>query len=139
MFEPEVAAEIPEFCARKAQQKARLEAWAAANGFEGLQFARAGEQGTQYMVTCSTFDGQFYESAVYGQLPQRVQEAYGNPNRPRYRSVPEDKKPLTHRRFDLTDAELDQVMARWAARQSALSLPFLTFVVGPGNKVHLKQ
>ena len=131
MFSPEVQASIPTFKAKKQAQWERVK-----DQIHGLQHAVTGE--TEFSLTCSTHDGAFYESIIYGQLPQVHLEAYGNPNRPKYRDVPEAKKPFEKRAIDLSDAQIDLVLALWDKQQSAFALDFIAAVWGPGGKRHLK-
>lgn len=133
MFSPATAALIPDWKARKLAQWERVK-----DQLSGLQLAQSGESGTEFMLTRSTHDGSFYEGLVFGQLPQVLLEAYGSPQRPRYRDVPEAKKPIDKRPIDLTDDQIDQVLALWDKQQSAFSLDFVVSVWGPGGKRHDK-
>jgi len=133
MFSPETIALIPDFKARKLAQWERVK-----DKVHGLQLAQSGEAGTEFMLTCSTHDGTFYESIVFGALPQIVLEPYGSPRNPRYRDVPEAKKPLDKRGVDLSDAQLDTILALWEKGQSAFALDFVASVWGPGGKRHIK-
>ena len=105
----------------------------------GLQLAQSGEAGTQLMITCSTHDGAFYESIIFGQLPQIVLEPYGSSKAPKYRPVAEDKKPLDKRGIDLSDGQIDLILALWEKKGSAFALEFVTAVWGPDGKRHVKQ
>jgi hypothetical protein len=133
MFSPDTAAKIPEHNARKLAQWERIK-----DTVHGLQLARSGEAGTEFVLTCSTHDGAFYESTVFGALPQVVLEPYGSARNPRYRDVPEARKPIDKRAIDLTDDQIDQVLALWEKKQSAFSLDFVTSVWGPDGKRHVK-
>lgn len=109
---------IAAFKARKTAQWERV-----AGTMPGLQFVSSGERGTQFMIVRSTDD--FYEGVVIGQLPHVVMETYGPPSSPRRRAMPNDKKPLDRRDVDLTDEQIDKVLARWRDGQSAVGLPFV--------------
>ena len=143
LIDEELRTESPEdFSARKLAQWERIQGRTAQDHpdhVEGIQFARAGEQRTQFMLTCSTHDGVFYESVVFGQFPHRVREAYGSKQKPRYREADDAKKPVDKRGIDLSDAEIDQVLARWAQRKSCFDLDFVAAVWGPGNTRHVKD
>lgn len=115
------AEKIAEFKDRKSRQLARI-----AGTSPGLQIVVSGERGTQFMVVCST--DTFYEGVVIGQLPHVVMETYGPPANPRRRAMPNDKKPLDKREIDLTDDQIDKVLACWRNEQSALGLPFVQAV-----------
>lgn len=112
---------ISAFKARKTAQWERV-----AGSMPGLQFVSSGERGTQFMIVRSTDD--FYEGVVIGQLPHVVMETYGPPANPRRRAMPNDKKPLDKRDIDLTDDQIDKVLACWRNEQSALGLPFVQAV-----------
>jgi len=124
-YSPETRAEYPEFIKRKAAQWARI-----TEAIPGLQAARTGDQ---FMLTYSPHDESTYESVIFGQLPQVVQEAYGSRLNPMYRDVANDKKSFEDKRIDLSDAELDQVVAQWKAGKSALELPFVEAVIVHGK------
>jgi hypothetical protein len=132
-FSPETKALVPAWKARKKAQWERV-----AGSIHGLQLATSGEAGTHYMLTCSFHDDSFYESIVFGQLPEVVLEAYGSPLNPMYRDMDELKKPLDKRLIDLADDQIDQVLARWKEGQSAHDLPFLLFTHTTGAKLRLK-
>ena len=133
MFSPETSAKIPEHRARKLAQWERIK-----DKVPGLQLAQAGEAGTEFTLTCSAHDGSFYESIVYGALPQIVLRASGPRRNPTYRDVPDAEKPLDKRPVDLSDAQIDQVLALWEKKQSAFSLDFVASVWGPDGKRHVK-
>ena len=133
MFSPETAALIPAHKAKKTAQWER-----AKDRIPGLQLAQSGEAGTEFVITCSTHDGAFYESIVFGALPQIVLRASGPRRNPTYRDVPDAEKPLDKRAVDLSDAQIDQVLALWEKKQSAFSLDFVTSVWGPDGKRHVK-
>jgi hypothetical protein len=129
MFAPEVEAIIPDWTAKKQAQ------WdAVKDALPGLQLVVSGLAGTQYMLTCSALDGSFYESIVFGQLPQIVLEEYGSKFNRRYRDMPEDKKSIDARAIDLSDEQIATVLAHWAERKSAVGLPFIAYVVGADGK-----
>lgn len=110
----------------KADKRAQWER--IAGTMPGLQFVVSGERGTQFMIVCST--PEFYEGVVIGQLPQVMMETIGTPASFRRRAMPNDKKPLDKRSVDLTDEQIDKVLARWKAKTSALDLPFVQAVYG---------
>ena len=109
---------VAAFKARKIAQWQRV-----AGSMPGLQLVVSGERGTQFMIVRSTDD--FYEGVVVGQLPHVVMETYGPPSSPRRRAMPNEKKPLDRRDVDLTDEQIDKVIARWRDGQSAVGLPFV--------------
>lgn len=123
MHEPETVAFIPAWNAKKLAQWAR----ALASGVTGLQLVRHGQGQSHFMLVRSTDD--FYEGIVLGQLPQR-QMIFGKDDNgePALKPVPEKKKSPQRRSIDLSDGELDQVLARWARDESAFDLPFITAV-----------
>ena len=125
MFTPEIESIIPDWKAKKQAQWESLK-----DSLPGLQLAASGPGGTQYMLTCSAHDGSFYESVVFGQLPQVLLEEYGSKFNRRYRAVPEDKAPIDARSIDLSDQQIADVVACWAAGKSAIDLPFVAYVVG---------
>ncbi len=129
MFKPEVEAIIPDWKAKKQAQWETVK-----DALPGLQLAVSGPRGTQYMLTCSAHDGSFYESIVFGQLPQIVLEEYGSKFNRRYREVPDDRAPIDARAIDLSDQQIADVIARWAAVASAADLPFVPYVVGADGK-----
>lgn len=134
MFSVETTALIPAFKARKLAQWERVK-----DTLAGLQLAQAGEGGCEFMLTCSPHDGQFYESVVFGALPQIVLEPYGSPARPKYRDAPEAKKPIDKRGVDLSDDQIDTILALWGKGQSSFALDFVASVWGPGGKRHVKS
>lgn len=114
---------IAEFKERKAAQWSRI-----SDEMTGLQCVSSGAHGTQIMVVLSSET--HYEGVVIGQLSHVVMETVGSPMNPRKRHIPDDRKPLDKREIDLSDDQLDQVVARWKAGQSARSLPFISAVFG---------
>jgi hypothetical protein len=102
----------------------------------GLQLITSGEQGTQFMLVCSLHDGSFYEGVIIGQLPHVVMEETGPPHRRRTQPAPDDRKPLERRSIDLDDEQLDQILALWRERKTALSLAFVEAVWGSDGKPH---
>ena len=121
MFAPETFAQVPAFKARKLAQWQRL-----SGVMPGLQLVQSGEMGTQFMLTISTDD--IYESLIFGQLPHVMMETTGAGRNIKRRPMPEARKPLDRRAIDLTDGELDQIIAAWREKQSALDLPFVLSV-----------
>lgn len=134
MFAPDTQAKIPEHVVRKLAQWEKIK-----DKIPCLQMARSGEAGTEFTLICSAHDGSFYESIMFGALPQIVLEAVGPTRAPRYRPVPENKKPIDKRAVDLSDDEIDQVLALWEKKQSAFSLDFVGSVWGPDGKRHVKN
>lgn len=133
MFSDDVLAIIPEWKAKKQAQ------WEVVkDALPGLQIAVSGNRGTQFMLTVSTHDGSFYESVVFGQLPQIVLEEYGSKFNRRLRDMAEDKKPIDAKAIDLSDHELALVIDRWRKRMSARDLPFVRYVVGPNGQRQTK-
>lgn len=122
MLEPDALTEVATFVARKQGQWARI-ANAVATG---VQLVQSGEKGTQFMMT--VHDGDFYEGIVYGQLPHIVRKQVGPKHSPTYVNVPNAQKPYEAQRIDLTDAQLDAIVQRWATGTSAIDLPFVTRV-----------
>ena len=133
MFSPETQAKIPEHRTRKLAQWERVK-----DKVSGLQLAQAGEAGTEFTLTCSAHDGSFYESVVFGALPQIVLRATGPRKFPTYKDVAEAEKPLAKRAVDLSDDQIGQVLALWEKKQSAFSLDFVSSVWGPDGKQHTK-
>ena len=133
MFSPETSAKIPAHKAKKLAQWERVK-----DRVHGLQLAQSGEAGTEFTITCSTHDGAFYESLVFGALPQIVLRPSGPRRNPIFRDAPEDQKPLDKRPVDLTDAQIDQILSLWDKRQSAFALDFVLRVWGPDGKLHVK-
>jgi hypothetical protein len=128
MLAPEVRAEIPAFTAKKAAQWERVK-----DALPGLQLAITGEGGNQAMLTYSPHDESFYESIIFGQLPHLWLEEYGSSLNPMYRDADDTKKPFSHQRADMTDAQIDAVIALWRTKQSALSLDFVPYVYVHGK------
>ena len=120
MFSPEILTLIPQWKIKKQSQWERIK-----GALHGLQLVTSGEQGTQFALVCSPHDESFYESVVFGQLPQIVLVAYGSRLNPRYRNAKEEEKPLEKRAIDLSDDQIDAILAKWANAESALSLPFV--------------
>lgn len=131
MLSDEVAAEIEDWSARKFAQWERVAKTVdpAAAGAH-LQLARHGQEKSTFMLVFSSDD--FYEAVVFGQLPQ-VHKVPKNPKRPvtrqsDWREAAEHEKPRAKRRIDLSDGEIDQVLAKWRGGVTALGLPFVTSV-----------
>lgn len=125
-FNPEVRAEMPAFRERKAAQWERI-----AKALPGLQLALTG--GHEVMLTYSPHDDSFYESVIIGQLQKVLLEQYGSRLNPMWRDMADDKKPFSHKRIDLTDDQIDQVIEQWRAGKSALELPFVEAVYVHGE------
>lgn len=140
MLSPETQALIPAWNARKQAQWERI-----ASAMPGLQLVTSGEKGSTYMLVCSQTRGPdldhdgapgFYEGVVIGRLPQLVYEfKRGRAGQQIKVEVPEHEKPIQKRAVDLSDDELDQVIAGWKAGKSALELPFVLAVWGRDGKM----
>ena len=133
MFSDDTKAKIPAHRTKKLAQWERVK-----DTVPGLQMAQAGEAGTEFTLTCSAHDGSFYESIVFGALPQIVLRATGPRKFPVYKDVPEAEKPLDKRGVDLSDDQIDAILALWEKKQSAFSLDFVASVWGPDGKRHTK-
>jgi len=84
---------------------------------------QSGERGTQFVIT-----GPNGERVVYGQWPRVVLKTIGaGPNRQTV-AVPNDRKPVHSRGIDLSDADLDVLLATWRANGSAKDLAFATVI-----------
>ena len=136
MLTPEAIAQVPAFKARKQAQWARIEPKVVDGVLLGLplQLVTSGEHGTQFVVNFSFHDGSFYEGVIIGQLPHVVMEETGPAHRPGRRSGPNDRKPLESRAIDLDDDQIDQILAHWRERKTALSLAFVDAVWGADGK-----
>lgn len=132
-FSSETAARIPDWVSQKLEQWERVK-----DALPGLQLARSAESGTEFMLTFSPHDGSFYESVIIGQLPQVALEPYGSKHNPRFRDMPNEKKPFEKRQIDLDDDEIDRVIRAWKAGKSALTLKFVPVVYGADGKIKLR-
>lgn len=113
MLTPDALAQLPQWKARKAAQWERI-----ATVLPGLQLVRYGEQQSAHMLVYSTDD--LYEGVIYGRLPkQRVKPPRG----PRPAET-----VIVEKLIDLTDEQIDAVLARWQAKRSALDLEFIEAV-----------
>lgn len=104
-----------------AKKKAQWERISSAQ--PGLQLVRYGKLKATFMLVKSV-EG-FYEGVVIGQVDNEKRVAAQAGRRVHYRKAREDEKPVERRAVDLGDAQIDQVLAQWAAGQSAVSLPFV--------------
>lgn len=133
MLDSETAGLIPAWNDKKLAQWERIR-----EALPGLQLARAQEGRAQFMLTCSAHDGSFYESIVFGQLPQVVKVPVKlKPNA--FRLAKDIEKPRNKRSIDLSDAQLDAVISSWIAGQSALELEFVGSVWGSDGKERVKK
>jgi len=140
MFNTETIGQISAFKAKKQAQWERVAPVVVTD--EGkpklvgmpLQLVTFGDRGSKFMLTYSA--PHFYESIIFGQLPEVVLEA--GP-RGMLVAIPESQKPLESRGIDLSDGELDAVLAAWVQRRSALTLPFITTVWGSDGKERVKH
>lgn len=128
MLEPATIPTLPDWKARKDTQWNRI-----SGTMSGLQLIRSRQSRTQYMLVCST--DAFYEGVVIGQLPEQVIKVYGSALNPRQRWATEDEKPPEKRGIDLSDGEIDQVLARWAKGATAATLPFVGAVWDRSGKM----
>lgn len=115
MLTPDAKAQLPLWKARKATQWERI-----AGMLPGLQLVKYGEAGSSYMLTYSVEN--FYESILIGRLPQQVRRPARGP-RPA-------ETVITETLIDLTDDEIDAVLARWQTKRSVVDLPFVETVWG---------
>lgn len=129
MFLPETKAEVPIWNERKLAQWARMR---STNLLEAtrLHLIRSGEAQTQFMVR---YDPEgFCEAILIGQLPQMHEISKLKNRRPEkpedVRQATDDEKPGFKRRIDLTDDQIDAVLARWARNESVLKPPQLAFI-----------
>jgi hypothetical protein len=157
MFTAEVVAEIPAWNARKLAQWANVaptvehgtnpdgSTKAIVHGLEHLSLIRSGEGQTCFMLNWGTDDG-FYESVIIGQLPQ-IHKVPKNPKKPAvlesdWRPAAPAEIPRAKLRIDLTDDQIDSVIAAWSRNKTALDLAFVPSVwrrdgleyVRPGQK-----
>lgn len=108
--------------------------WERVNGFiPGLQLVCARKQ-TQYMLVCSRDD--FYEGALIGQIPVEHVINKGTALRPRKHVATEAEKPINKRGVDLTNNQIDELLAQWERGLTALSLPFVPAVWDRSGKMH---
>jgi hypothetical protein len=134
---PDHARQLPLWKARKDAQWDRI-----AGTMPGLQLVTTREGGNQYMLVCHRPADEergvpeFYEGVVIGQLPLVVIERTRLPGgRTGRKAMAEHKKPIHKRGIDLSDEEIDQVLACWRVGRSALSLPFIAQVQGRDGKM----
>jgi hypothetical protein len=137
MFSPAIKAAVPVFTKKKLAQ------WERVKGeLPGLQLVRSGEAKTQFMLTYSPHDESFYESVVFGQLPQ-VHRVPKSKNKPPvldtdWRDATPDELPPWKRMIDFSNTELDTVLALWASRKTALTLAFVDSVWRVDGKEYVK-
>jgi hypothetical protein len=116
----------------------------------GLQLVRTGmfvrtgmmrgKHYSTFMLVCSQtlgpdldHDGApgFYEGVIIGRSEHAVPDhKRGLARQPITVPLPEAKKPLNKRAVDLSDAQIDQIIAGWREGRSALDLPFVLAVYG---------
>lgn len=119
---------IEAFVARKLAQ-----CRAVANRTPGLQIIVSGERRSQIMLVISTDDR--YEGVVVGQLPHVVVERTTGGKNVGRRFAPEHKKPFEARAVDLTDEQVDAIVAAWVSGRSALTVPAVTHVYDKHGKI----
>lgn len=98
----------------------------------GLTLVRYGKAGLIYMLVKST--DTFYEGVVFGQPPMRVPVVERAGRRAHTRDALEHEKPVEKRAVDLSDSEIDQILALWAQEKTARDLPFVSGVYGRDGK-----
>ena len=119
---------IEAFVARKLAQ-----CHAVANRTPGLQIIASCERRSQIMLVISTEDR--YEGVVVGQLPHVVIERETAGRSVGRRLAPDHKKPFDKRRIDLSDADVEAIIAAWIAGRSALTVPAVTHVYDGSGKI----
>lgn len=128
MFTNEVRSEVYGWNERKLGQFQRMAAIPALQPY--LHLTRSGEKQTQFMVRFET--PEFCESILIGQLPQMHEISKLKNRRPEkpedVRQATEEEKPRFKQRIDLTDDQIDAVLARWAGNESVLKPPQLPFI-----------
>lgn len=98
-----------------------------------LHLAREGESQSKWMMTWSS--DAFYEGIMFGQLPESYPIATGvarlvkGERQMEFREATEAEKPLYYRGLDLTNEQIDAVLALWKQNRSALELPFIPVVL----------
>jgi len=140
---PEHQALTPEWKSRKDAQWERI-----AGAMPGLQLVATRKKGSSYMLVCSRTQGPdldgdgapgFYEGIVIGRRPQLVYEQKkGRAGQNISIPMPEHRKPIEKRGVDLSDEEIDQVLAAWKVGRSALGLPFVSAVWGRDGQMRTR-
>lgn len=98
-----------------------------------LHLAREGEGQSKWMMTWSSEP--FYEGVMFGQLPESFPIATGavrlvkGERQTEFREATEAEKPLYYRSLDLTNDEIDAVLALWKQNCSAIELRFVDCVL----------
>ena len=139
MFSPETVSEIPAFVERKLAQWDRIKPTVEDGKLSGhpLELVRTGESKTQFMLTYNS-EG-FYESVIVGQLPQVHKVPVSKYKPGLFRDAKPEELPRFKQRIDLSDAEIDSVIALWAKGQSALPLAFVPSVWCRDGNEYLKK
>jgi len=119
---------IAAFVARKRAQWERI-----SSRMHGLQMIQSGERGTQFMLVISETGR--YEGVVFGQMGHVVVERTTAGKSVGRRFMPSNRKPEHLRDIDLTDAEINAVLAAWAAGRSALTVPAVTHVYDGSGQI----
>lgn len=108
-----------------------------------LHLAREGIGLTKWMMTWSS--DPFYEGIMFGQLPESYRIATGivrlvkGERQMEFREATEAEKPLYYRGLDLTNDQIDAVLALWKQNQSALGLRFVDCVLKADGIWHTKD
>lgn len=119
---------IAAFVARKIDQCERVQ-----SRTPGIQIIVSGEMRSQIMLVTST--DAMYEGVVVGQLPHVVVERTTGGKNVGRRFAPEHKKPFEARAIDLTDEQVDAIVAAWVSGRSALTVPAVTHVYDKHGKI----
>jgi hypothetical protein len=148
VFNPAVKAEVPLWIAKKLAQWERFRPVVETGqggvpivrGLDGLQLSRHGEDKTLFTLTYAA-EG-FYESVTMGQLPQRHRVPKSRHRETRseadWRDATEEETPLFKRRIDLSDAQIEEVLACWTHGKTALDLPFIGSVWRRDGKEYVR-
>jgi len=116
MFDADTKATIPGWNARKLEQWERI-----SSTQPGLQLVRHGEGLSTFTLVCSR-DG-FYDTVIIGQLPSiqmhRVREKADGGIVRALRPVVDRLKSPDKRTIDLSDVQIDAILAQWAKGKRA--------------------
>lgn len=124
-LEAETSETVASFVQRKRKQ------WETLAAPHGVQMVRSGEGGTQIAIGLNL--GDVHESVVIGQWPMVVMKNVGSPRNPVRRLALEHEKPIERRRIDMTDEEINGVVSRWSAGQSAAGMPGVVLIYRNGK------
>ncbi len=125
---------ITDLAAFKARKKAQGESAMAA--LPGVSMVMSGERGSQFVISIASDD--IAEAVCIGQLPHIHFELVGSAKNPVRRAAPNERKPAEKRAIDLTDDQINAVLDRWRAGQSAASLEFLPFVFDGTGRIKIR-